>query len=97
MIGKRTAARNLDHRYDAAPPCEEHARRVTGRSPAALDAIGQSTRRYRTRHCRNSNKEDAVTVFVSVEPAHLPDAIERRSPLKAGRRSRVDRLELTLT
>jgi hypothetical protein len=38
-----------------------------------------------------------VTVFVSVEPAHLPDAIERRSPLKAGRRSRVDRLELTLT
>jgi hypothetical protein len=28
----------------------------------------------------DSNKEDAVTVFVSVEPAHLPDAIERRSP-----------------
>jgi hypothetical protein len=26
-----------------------------------------------------SNKEDAVTVFLSVEPAHPPAAIERRS------------------
>ena len=44
-----------------------------------------------------SNKEDAVTVFLSVEPAHPPADIERRSPLIAGCRSRVDRLELTFT
>jgi len=31
-----------------------------------------------------SNKEDAVTVFVSVEAAHLPADIDRRSPLIAG-------------
>jgi hypothetical protein len=30
------------------------------------------------------NKEDAVTVFVSVEAAHLPADIDRRSPLIAG-------------
>jgi hypothetical protein len=33
MIGKRTAARNLDQRCDSAPGRDEHARAVTGRSP----------------------------------------------------------------
>src|ERR1700732_3049621 len=31
-----------------------------------------------------ANKEDAVTIFVSVEAAHLPADIDRRSPLIAG-------------
>ena len=84
MIGKRTAARNLDQLCDSAPCHEEHARRATGRSPAALDGLRQSTRRCRIWDHGNSNKEDAVTVFVSVEAAHLPAAIDRRSPLIDG-------------
>src|SRR5258707_11961255 len=33
---------------------------------------------------RNMNKEDAMTVFVSVAVAHLPADIDRPSPLIAG-------------
>jgi hypothetical protein len=33
MIGKRTAARNLDQRCDSALRREEHARNLTRRSP----------------------------------------------------------------
>jgi hypothetical protein len=89
MIGKRTAARNLDQLCDSASRREEHARGRLGGHRQLSMGLRQSTRRYRIWDHGNSNKEDAVTVFVSVEPAHV-------RPPSIGSRSRVDQLELTL-
>jgi hypothetical protein len=76
MIGKRTAARNLDQLATW--------RLATRSTREGRLGAHRRLRRYRIWDHGNSNKEDAVTVFVSVEAAHLPATIDRRSPLIDG-------------
>ena len=84
MIGKRTAARNLDQLCDSAPCHEEHARRATG-AHRRLRQRDRIPSRCRSRHRGLSNLFDrpAPDGQRTKQLCFRPGEIEPRQPVRA--------------